>query len=87
MKKKKCKHNKNKKKYEKFSRLDFFFLLFKYIILCIFLFIFLETNYYYNHRQMAVHRSIGGRDPLAYPKLENDDNFVGKREIRVEISK
>ncbi len=71
--------------------LIFFFLLFKYIILCIyiffFLFIFLETNYYYNHRQMAVHRSIGGRDPLAYPKLENDDNFVGKREIRVEISK
>ncbi len=32
---------------------------------------------------MAVHRSIGGRDPLAYPKLENDDNFIGRREIRV----
>lgn len=64
---------------------DLIYLLHKYIIFCFYYFIFLEqiiiiiTNY----RQMAVHRSIGGRDPLAYPKLENDDNFVGKREIRV----
>lgn len=32
---------------------------------------------------MAVHRAIGGRDPLSYPKLENDDNFVGKKEMQV----
>ncbi|RNA41261.1 hypothetical protein BpHYR1_001686 [Brachionus plicatilis] len=31
---------------------------------------------------MAVHRAIGGRDPLSYPRLENDDNFVGKREMQ-----
>lgn len=34
---------------------------------------------------MAVHRSIGGRDPLSYPKLECDDSFIGKREIRVNL--
>lgn len=34
---------------------------------------------------MAVHRSIGGRDPLPYPKLECDDSFIGKREIRVNL--
>lgn len=33
---------------------------------------------------MAVHRAIGGRDPLSYPRLENDNNFVGKREMQVK---
>jgi len=32
---------------------------------------------------MAVHRSLGGRDPLSYPRQEGDDNFIGKREIQV----
>lgn len=32
---------------------------------------------------MAVHRSLGGRDPLSYPRLECDDDYLGKREIQV----
>lgn len=30
---------------------------------------------------MAVHRALGGRDPLSYPRLESDDQFQGKLEI------
>lgn len=32
---------------------------------------------------MAVHRAIGGRDPLPYPKLESDDNFIGRKDLQV----
>ena len=32
---------------------------------------------------MAVHRAIGTRDPISYPRLENDDCFVGKRATNV----
>ena len=32
---------------------------------------------------MAVHRAIGGRDPLPYPRLESDESFVGKRASKV----
>ncbi len=31
---------------------------------------------------MSVHRAIGVRDPLSYPRLENDDQFQGKYEIQ-----
>ena len=34
---------------------------------------------------MAVNRAIGTRDPLPYPRLENDDNFVGTRASKVII--
>ena len=32
---------------------------------------------------MAVHRAVGTRDPIPYPRLECDDNFVGKRDTQV----
>ena len=32
---------------------------------------------------MAVHRAIGTRDPYPYPRLECDENFVGKRASQV----
>ena len=35
---------------------------------------------------MAVHRAIGGRDPFAYPRLESDDDYVGKRASQVSLT-
>jgi hypothetical protein len=32
---------------------------------------------------MAVHRANGTRDPFPYPRLENDDKFVGSRATKV----
>jgi hypothetical protein len=32
---------------------------------------------------MAVHRAVGTRDPISYPRLECDENFVGKRATNV----
>ena len=32
---------------------------------------------------MAVHRAVGTRDPISYPRLESDDNFVGKIATKV----
>jgi hypothetical protein len=34
---------------------------------------------------MAVHRAIGTRDPFGYPKLENDDDFLGLNTTRVSF--
>ncbi len=34
---------------------------------------------------MAVHRACGLRDPISYPRLESDDNFLGKRATEVKI--
>jgi hypothetical protein len=31
---------------------------------------------------MAVHRAVGMRDPIPYPRLECDDDFVGKRNTK-----
>jgi len=31
---------------------------------------------------MAVHRASGTRDPISYPRLENDDNFVAIRSTK-----
>lgn len=33
---------------------------------------------------MAVHRAVGLRDPIPYPRLECDENFVGKRDTQVK---
>ena len=35
--------------------------------------------------KMAVHRAVGLRDPIPYPRLESDDNFIGKRETEVSL--
>ncbi len=36
---------------------------------------------------MAVHRAIGNRDPFTYPKLENDNDFIGINTTRVIFRK
>jgi hypothetical protein len=35
---------------------------------------------------MAVHRAVGTRDPISYPRLENDNNFVGNRASKVRLT-
>ena len=37
-----------------------------------------------NTKTMAVHRASGTRDPIPYPRLENDDNFVAIRATKVK---